>query len=58
MNAQEHMEKIKAAIRDMQKETGVIVEYIGIDWVTTIAGKSSFVDAQFTVRSAEVDEAE
>ena len=56
MNAQEHMEKIKAAIRDMQKETGVIVEYISIDWATTTAGKSAFVDAQFTVRSAEVEE--
>ena len=56
MNAQEHMKKIKAAIRDMQKETGVIVEHISIDWLTTIAGKSTFMDAQFTVRSAEVDE--
>lgn len=58
MNAQEHMEKIKAAIRDMPKETVVTVEYIGFGWGTTIACKSYFEDAQFTVRIVEVDEAE
>ena len=56
MNAQEHMEKIKAAIRDMQIDTGVAVDCIIVDWATTLAGKSTFMDAQFTVRSAEVDE--
>lgn len=55
MNAQEHMAKIKAAIRDMQKETGVVVEYISVDWVQTLGGKSDFLDAQFTVRSDDVD---
>lgn len=55
MNAQEHMAKIKAAIREMQKETGVVVEYINVEWVQTLCGKSDFLDAKFTVRSDDVD---
>lgn len=56
MKAEEHMEQIKAAIRNMQVETGVAIDSISVYWLERMDGKMTFANARFDVRVGPVEQ--
>lgn len=56
MKVEEHMEHIKAAIRNMQAETGVAIDSINVDWIEIMDGKMRLLDARFDVRVAPLEQ--